>query len=260
MARRGVNLILTGAIGAAFVGFLVGIEYGSPQPEIEPPPSSPPFDAATAPDQPRPALAYAAIPELRRERNRSNVQTLDGLRRPAPDLFREFTPDPDAKLVSLALRSERRAYNGAPPVIPHAVDTLGTDACLACHGGGVRLQGVTARPASHPYYENCVQCHAPPPPDIFTETVFAANFFDGVKAPLEGARAWTGAPPVIPHTTWMRDNCLACHGPDGWPGMETTHPWRDSCQQCHAPSSVLDLRPVELWTADFLPEPVIIDE
>ena len=87
----------------------------------------------------------------------------------------------------------------------------------------------------------------------------AGNGFDGVAAPTEGARAWLGAPPVVPHTTWMRNDCLACHGPNGWPGMETTHPWRQNCLQCHAPSSALDLNPSTLTAVEFLPPPDVVE-
>ena len=53
-----------------------------------------------------------------------------------------------------ALRAERqarRAYDGAPPVIPHRVRTIGRENCLSCHdpGSSGNDQRVAA-PRSHP--------------------------------------------------------------------------------------------------------------
>jgi hypothetical protein len=53
-------------------------------------------------------------------------------------------------------------------------------------------------------------------------------------------RAYDGAPPTIPHHTWMRENCTSCHGLVTRPGTRTTHPWLTNCTQCHAPSAALD--------------------
>jgi cytochrome c-type protein NapB len=44
----------------------------------------------------------------------------------------------------------------------------------------------------------------------------------------------------VPHTTFMRESCLSCHGPTGADPIRTTHAWRTNCLQCHAPSAVLD--------------------
>jgi cytochrome c-type protein NapB len=61
-----------------------------------------------------------------------------------------------------------------------------------------------------------------------------------------GVRAYTGAPPEIPHSTWMRETCLACHGGTGAEGLRTRHPQRQSCTQCHAPSAGLNQGPVRV--------------
>jgi cytochrome c-type protein NapB len=60
---------------------------------------------------------------------------------------------------------------------------------------------------------------------------------------------------VVPHTTWMRNDCLSCHGRTASPGLETTHAWRKNCLQCHAPSAELDQTGVP--KVDFLPSPTI---
>ena len=53
-------------------------------------------------------------------------------------------------------------------------------------------------------------------------------------------RASSVAPPVMPHSTLMRVNCLACHGPNGYRGLRTTHPERLNCVQCHAVAAEAD--------------------
>ncbi|MEZ4361335.1 MAG: nitrate reductase cytochrome c-type subunit [Kofleriaceae bacterium] len=168
----------------------------------------------------------------------------------------------EERAAALARRAARRAYDGAPPIIPHEIDQLAAPACLTCHDRGVSLAGVFAPRMSHEPRASCVQCHVaargspeglaaasgPGGPDARTfagwqeETAFV-----GLAAPLAGSRAWPGAPPMIPHTTWMRERCASCHGPAGVVGLRTPHPWRQSCTQCHAPSAWLDQRaPVAL--------------
>lgn len=146
--------------------------------------------------------------------------------------------------AALEARDARRAYDGAPPTIPHAIDQRGFPDCLACHGAAVRIDGKIAPTMSHRRYDNCVQCHVvdadPRPGGKAPEGV--PNSFVGVSAANPGERAWPEAPPTIPHPTNMRSDCLACHGPLGKPGLRTTHPWRQSCTQCHAPSAELDQR------------------
>ena len=48
-----------------------------------------------------------------------------------------------------------RAYEGAPPTIPHR--TLMRENCMSCHGEG----GTSAIRTSHPDRQSCTQCHAP---------------------------------------------------------------------------------------------------
>ena len=47
-----------------------------------------------------------------------------------------------------------RAYEGAPPTIPHR--TLMRENCMSCHGEG----GTSAIRTSHPDRQSCTQCHA----------------------------------------------------------------------------------------------------
>lgn len=139
---------------------------------------------------------------------------------------------------SARVRADRRAYDGAPPTIPH--DDFGTS-CDACHDRrGVAVSGVGFAPAS-PHEgtsdagatAQCRQCHV----FVFSTGLFVANDFVGRGQSLRsGARATPGAPPTIPHRTSMRENCLACHdGPAAREEFRTSHPERAWCRQCHVP-------------------------
>jgi cytochrome c-type protein NapB len=163
---------------------------------------------------------------------------------PQPNLFAPVVQSEADRDAALARRAARRAYDGAPPTIPHAIDQIAAPSCLTCHELGARIANLIAPRISHPVLGSCVQCHvvaADPRPGVVTPPAPASDFA-GLPAPRSGARAWPGAPPTIPHTTWMRDNCASCHGAFGRDGIKSTHPWRASCTQCHAPSAQLDQR------------------
>lgn len=157
-----------------------------------------------------------------------------------------------AKAVDLAARAQRRAYDGAPPTIPHPVRQSAASECKACHERGIQLAGRTAPAYPHRDYEVCVQCHAMEQPATPWGTASAglapdpragANSFEGLAAPEEGPR-WTGiAPPQIPHRTFMHERCDSCHGPTGRNAMRSTHPDRQNCEQCHASQAELEWRP-----------------
>jgi len=139
------------------------------------------------------------------------------------------------------VRAERRLYDGAPPVIPH--QPMGA-ACVTCHNeAGMNVPGLGFAPPS-PHGETlgmknqaagglarCQQCH------VFQqiETPWVPSTFVGLRQDLRrGSRLYDGAPPVIPHKTFMRENCLACHsGPAAREEIRTSHPERTRCLQCH---------------------------
>lgn len=203
-------------------------------------PQSPPTNAAVAG-----ARSYGELPATRRGPNASWQSHLSDLSEPHP------APEPlqgearaTARAKTLAARAETRAYLGAPPTIPHPVSPRDASGCLGCHGGaGTVLDGRVATPIPHPAYQSCTQCHAPEGPRLIPpSSLEVSNSFTGARSTLLGARAWPGAPPLIPHPTTMRESCISCHGPQGAPGIRTTHPERVSCTQCHAPSAALDLR------------------
>lgn len=182
----------------------------------------------------------------------SNVVTK--LAQPTNDLFAAVTNSDEARAQLEALRASRRAYDGAPPVVPHPIDQSSAFSCLSCHGEGKVVKGKVAAKISHPAYGNCTQCHVPAEGGgILVASALndriAENAFAGHNIPAKGTRAFVGSPPTIPHSTLMRSDCMSCHRPNGSAGIRTTHPYRQSCVQCHAPSAVLDQR--QVLTADL---------
>lgn len=254
--RRLMGLFLSAVIGIAVVGFFVGINDGVPREELDELEQSSwthqsvSAHALTHADAPIPATHYSEMRRMESGPTSRWQPTLEPIGQSQYDPTAEITPSEEEKRQSLQTRASRRAYNGAPPVIPHAVERTDDAACYACHGQGVRVGDLVASRMSHAFLANCTQCHAPPPPKPFTDSsATVENSFVGIAAPMQGERAYPGAPPTIPHSQWMRENCLACHGLNGWAGMESTHPWRTNCTQCHAPSATLD----QAVSAAFIP-------
>ncbi len=155
------------------------------------------------------------------------------------DTGKVAVPDREGAVKSTAsVRAERRAYDGAPPTIPH--ESFGA-ACMGCHDErGQAVRDVGFAPASP--HDNtskaggtvrCRQCH------VFrtTDDLFVASEYEGLPQDLAaGDRATAGAPPRIPHRILMRENCVACHdGPGAREEARTTHPERSRCRQCHVP-------------------------
>jgi len=253
LPRRSAALLLTGVIGIAMVGYLRGINEDM-QHYIGPATAPPgPVPTAAVADSSA-AMLSATYSEMRRMETGPTSKWEPKLEwHPAEYDYRRcitchdphsaaVQPNGEDKLRSLATRATRRAFNGAPPVIPHAVERTDDAACYACHGQGVRVGQRVANRMSHGLLINCLQCHAAPPPTVFAHLeVAVANTFMGLPAPTSGARAFPGAPPVIPHSTWMREQCLSCHGGEaGWPGLEVPHRWRTDCRQCHGVSAQLE--------------------
>lgn len=169
--------------------------------------------------------------------------------RPAPSLDTGLPQRTEAeRLATLEARAARRAYDGAPPRIPHDIGQMETGDCVSCHQDGVRIGPRVAPAMSHEAYSSCTQCHvveeAPMPgAERALETgPPIASTFVGLESPERGVRAWEGAPPQIPHATRMRERCASCHGSLA-EGLRTSHPWRQSCTQCHAPSAAFDQGP-----------------
>ncbi len=133
-------------------------------------------------------------------------------------------------------RATRRAFDGAPPVIPHAPQGA---ACTSCHNDrGLQVPELGfAPPSPHALTaglsdrSRCRQCH------VFrtTDELFRTSTFAGLDQNLrKGERLYGRAPPVIPHDVLMRENCAACHdGPAAREPIRTPHPERVRCRQCH---------------------------
>lgn len=137
---------------------------------------------------------------------------------------------------------ERRAYPGAPPQIPHQVQSTmesGFNDCLGCHqNGGYASQFQAYAPVTpHPEMTNCRQCHVP----LNSDQLFVESNWQRVEPPSLGRAALPGGPPPMPHGLQMRENCSACHsGPAAPKEIRTSHPERLYCRQCHVPSTIND--------------------
>ena len=145
----------------------------------------------------------------------------------------------DSREGTLAKRMEHRSFDGAPPVMPHAVSYGNNKSCTDCHGQGFTMGKKIARAIPHPDLANCVQCHIEGESEFIGEVDVVDNLFVGLKPPLEGGRSFHGAPPTMPHPLFMRTNCISCHGSQGYPSLITNHPERRNCTQCHMPTSFL---------------------
>lgn len=232
----GAQIALVVALTLGLIGFVTGLS----QPklarahEASAPSAEGPAGVPTAP-------RYAELHETNLGPNAEWTNGLEKIPALSHDLFAERkVPGLRAKQEGLKARATRRAYAGAPPTVPHQVSARSAASCLSCHEKGRRIGDRVASPMPHALLVNCLQCHAPPPPDALSKSVpgTAQSLFEGQAEPLAGSRAGVGSPPVIPHTTRMRENCVACHGPQGsTPALQTTHPWRVNCRQCHAAST-----------------------
>ncbi len=143
----------------------------------------------------------------------------------------------------------RRAFPGAPPLIPHPAgdeNSPGGKDCLQCHrhGGYAPAYKAFTPVTPHPELISCKQCHVP----VKTTSNFTTNTWIRPDGPALRQQALPGSPPVIPHSLQMRSNCLACHaGPAGPAEIRTSHPERINCRQCHAEKNP-DKNIPEIWT------------
>lgn len=136
-------------------------------------------------------------------------------------------------------RAALRLYEGAPPVVPHAVEQWGRYDCLQCHrDGSAAGNGRTAPIAPHPEQTNCRQCHV-----VQTVTsTFRQNTFVALRLPdLLPPRANPIGPPHIPHRLQDRHDCVSCHLPKdslidaNYQAPVPKHGMRTNCTQCHVP-------------------------
>lgn len=240
-SHKPIQIFLVIGIAVAFIGFFVGTRSGSQGQHTgyHDPPAQRPGGQAI------PARSYTEIlsnPLSENDHWKSSIAQLAAER---PELYAEVKNSPELLAKALAERANNRAYAGAPPTVPHPVKQTGDLACAACHTDGLEVRGRVASPMSHPFMTNCTQCHVPsnpagPDDPELLGPMSEENTFVGMAEPSGGPVAWMGAPPQIPHQTWMRNECASCHGSLGKAGMKSTHPWRQNCMQCHAPSAQFD--------------------
>jgi nitrate reductase (cytochrome), electron transfer subunit len=234
-------------ISIAVVGYFVGIQ--SPMNPVTQPiksdsPLVPHHSATTAIDKVSvlPAPRYSEMPNLKWGAALDRITSVQNAfsQRVAYDPTAVIVVTPEEKEFALAMRALNRAYNGAPPTVPHPVDQFSQASCVACHETGFQGETLRIPKMSHAYLQNCLQCHVESNPGHMEANEFRTSTFVGLPAPTEGPRAYPGAPPQIPHSTWMRVECLSCHGDSSYRGLQSTHPWRQNCQQCHTPASNLE--------------------
>lgn len=228
--RRFIPIIGAVIVGLALFGYLVGMRELAPVERVASEPLVPQGNIPAA-------VAYAELPTARLKPNVLDEQTIKDLRFDQPGIFDPVARTEEMKLASLADRARNRAYDGAPPTAPHPVDHLSVAACLACHGDGIKVGDRVASRMSHALLSNCTQCHVSQISEQpAKEQDESLAVFLGIRRAGPGERASPGAPPTIPHHTWMRENCSSCHGTLTRSGTRTTHPWLTNCTQCHAAS------------------------
>ncbi len=233
---RYAPVLAAAAAGVALVGFLRGISETRPLPGRAAP------SERGAPEGVPPAVSYAEIRAAGLGPNAGWRSDLKTLSRDRPGLFDLVVRTEAMRSEALADRARNRAFDTAPPTIPHPAGQESAAACLACHGQGLKVGGRVATRMSHAPFTSCTQCHVEGGQTglPWKGDDGGGNGFAGLTRSGPGERAYPGAPPTIPHTTWMREDCLSCHGPVARPGLRTTHPYLTNCTQCHAPSAALD--------------------
>ena len=244
--RELIYVALAVVLGVSVVGYFFGLTKEAP---ARPQQQWPRETTVTSHDVPA-AVTYGEMNARRRGPNADWQNHLDKIKGNAPGLLEPVRQTEGQKAEALALRASRRAYDGAPPVVPHPITQDSASSCIACHQDGLRVGQRTAPKISHQAYANCTQCHVESENKAFAAgPALTENSFAGVASPAKGERAWQGAPPTIPHPTLMRSDCMSCHGVNGLAGIRSTHPWRQSCTQCHAPSATFDQQPVPTASA-----------
>lgn len=266
VAPQTMRLLLSLIVVVAFVGFFVGIRQLAPL-DLMDPSSDLATKSLSALDQRQgstdtaiPSTYYGNYDRRKLGPNRDWTNEFVKLEQTERNLMADYSEDPareydpTAQTAYLKARTQRRAFDGAPPVVPHPIDQLTTTSCVVCHEKGRDIgKGVRAPMIPHPLYVNCTQCHAESSSVDLAYEPLAENHFAGLSSFGAGSRASQGAPPVIPHSTWMRENCLSCHQREGASPIRTTHPWRTNCTQCHAPSAEMDQLFTDLTAETGLP-------
>lgn len=159
------------------------------------------------------------------------------------------TSDKSAKdqQATLEARAARRSFSGAPPTIPHEVYRKDNKECLHCHLEVRETPFGISNITPHPEFANCQQCHVGT--QILNKDLVVPgveNSFVGWVDPSKGFRAHEFAPPTVPHTLLLRENCNSCHAVNHpIEQMRGLHPRRANCRQCHVQQNPEFLVPLE---------------
>jgi cytochrome c-type protein NapB len=244
-----LRVFMAVVVGVALIGFVRGTStVTEPSGELASSGSSS-SSAAAAAESVGAARTYREMREHPQGEGSGWAVDLSALRAQGPGRTDPVSLAGTDKAADLAARAGRRAFDGAPPRIPHAIRQDAAPECLACHEEGLRFRGLLATPMSHSALTSCTQCHvveAAPMPggaDLEADPRAVQSLFVGLPSPEAGPRAWAVAPPQVPHSTWMRERCESCHGVNGRQALRSSHPERESCEQCHATSAALSQRP-----------------
>lgn len=251
-ARR--RIVLAVVLTTAVSGYFMGLRQTRSQVSLTRPTElSTPAPASGSPAAAVPVMASYADTNRRRSGPNAGWQSDLRLLIGPPRLVLTTNPPPEFRAAALAQRQARRAFDGAPPTVPHPIPQDSTAACLACHGPALAVKDRVASRIPHAHHTSCTQCHVStalgpvPAADTAFREPLTGNDFLGLAGYGPGTRAWPGAPPTIPHPTAMRTDCLSCHGPAGLYGLRTPHVERAACTQCHAPDARREQR---LFTHD----------
>lgn len=245
--RFSLSLLIACAVGIYFWGIrdrsetTDAVECLSPINEVT---------AMTPVDAPPAVRDYT---ELRTSPLYSQIQSWiadqERLRKNTPRYTDEVNVAGTDKETALLKRAQNRAFDGAPPTVPHPIMQTGRPDCLVCHRTGLKIHGRTASAVSHHEMQNCTQCHtsckrqAPDSGRTWPEeNIPWKNGFAGKISKASGPRAFAIGPPQIPHPTFMREKCDSCHGLNGNLSMRSTHPNRLNCEQCHVGAASDDQR------------------
>ncbi len=218
---RLIPLVCVIGMSLAFVGYLAGLlekDYVESQSHSEQKLTT--ADAVIA-------VNYLEQPRSTMSPNLDWNQGLDPSAHPLAPASQSISSGDSKKSENL------RAYTGAPPVIPHPVDAISVSSCLACHEKGMSLGDLSAPAIPHEPFASCTQCHAPPAEAFLVSEQLPQSEFKGLKENRNIPKNNSKGAPIIPHTTLMRDNCLACHGASGKQPMKPTHRKETVCQRCH---------------------------
>lgn len=138
---------------------------------------------------------------------------------------------------------KNRAFYTAPPTVPHEVRSISNSECVTCHKINREFSdGRKSVISPHIEWFNCQQCHVSQyniAGEI--EQEIPLNNFEGLEKPDAKHQAHEWAPPMIPHRTFLRENCNSCHSSET-PKTEIKgpHHQRTNCLQCHVMNEDLD--------------------